>query len=85
LQIGEDVRHINRHGMMFAVFDQKQTITLINIAESASLSAPMTALWTDDPIYADYLTATFEMLWKQSVPAAERIQELLDQGPPKAA
>jgi hypothetical protein len=41
-------------------------------------------IYTDDPTYASYLEATFEMLWKQSVPAEERIKELLEQGPPQA-
>ena len=58
-------------------------MTAISIAESASLNAPLTALWTDDPIYAEYLASTFEMLWAQAVPAEERIRELLEQGPPQ--
>ena len=84
LQIGEELRHIDRHGVMFVVFDRKHSITALNIPESPSLNAPMAALWTDDPAYAEYLAATFEMLWKQSVPAEERIQDLLEQGPPLA-
>ncbi|MFZ0926349.1 MAG: helix-turn-helix domain-containing protein [Halobacteriota archaeon] len=82
LQIGEEVRHIDEHGLMFVVFDRRHSMTVINIAESSSLNAPMTALWTDDPTYAEYLAATFEMLWKKSVPAEEHIQKLLKQGPP---
>jgi hypothetical protein len=38
-------------------------------------------LWADDPTYANYLSATFDMLWKQAVPAEERIKELLKEGP----
>ena len=41
-------------------------------------------IWTDDSKYAQYLTVTFEMLWKQAVPAEKRIQDLLEQGPPQA-
>ncbi|MGZ7112200.1 MAG: hypothetical protein ACXVIU_12970, partial [Halobacteriota archaeon] len=48
-----------------------------------SLDQPMAALWTDDSTYAQYLTSTFEMMWQQSVPAEERIEELLKQGPPQ--
>lgn len=81
LSIGEEVRHIDQHGVMFVVFDQKHSITAISIAENASLNAPQAALLTDDPEYAQYLASTFEMLWERSVPAAERIQELLKQGP----
>ena len=84
LSIGEEVRHIDQHGVMFVVFDRKHSITAISIAESASLNAPQTALWTDDPAYAEYLASTFEMLWAQAVPAEERIRELLEQGPPQA-
>ncbi|HYA33311.1 MAG TPA: helix-turn-helix domain-containing protein [Candidatus Bathyarchaeia archaeon] len=83
LNIGEDVRHIDQHGVMFVVFDRKNSMTAINPAESASLTAPMVALWTDDPTYAEYLASTFEMLWKESIPAEERLQELLQQGPPE--
>jgi HTH-type transcriptional regulator, sugar sensing transcriptional regulator len=83
LHIGEEVRHTDQHGVMFVVYDRKQSMTNMNPPRSASLNAPMTALWTNDPTYALYLASTFEMLWKQAVPAEERIQELLEQGPPK--
>jgi HTH-type transcriptional regulator, sugar sensing transcriptional regulator len=83
LHIGEEVRHTDQHGVMFVVYDRKHSMTNMNPPRSASLNAPMTALWTDDPTYALYLASTFEMLWKQAVPAEERIQELLEQGPPK--
>jgi sugar-specific transcriptional regulator TrmB len=84
LQIGEEVRHIDRHGVLFVVFDRKHSMTAINPAESASLSAPTAILWTDDPIYAEYLASTWEMLWQQSIPAEARIRELLEQGPPQS-
>ncbi|HEX7515221.1 MAG TPA: hypothetical protein VF393_06505 [archaeon] len=51
---------------------------------AVSLDQQMAALWSDDPTYAQYLMSTFEMLWQQSVPVEERIQELLEQGPPQA-
>jgi sugar-specific transcriptional regulator TrmB len=84
LNIGSEVRHIDEHGVMFTVSDGKYSLTAIHIAESASLNAPLTVLYSDDPVYARYLRATFEMLWKQAIPAEERIQELLEQGPPQA-
>jgi len=84
LSIGEEVRHIDRHGVMFVVYDRKHSMMPLHIPTSSSLNAPMTALWTDDPVYAEYLASTFEMLWQQSVPAEARIQELLKQGPPQA-
>jgi sugar-specific transcriptional regulator TrmB len=84
LNIGEEVRHTNQQGVLFVVFDRKHSMTNINPPGSASLNAPMAALWTDDPMYSLYLASTFEMLWEQSVPAEQRIQELLEQGPPQA-
>jgi HTH-type transcriptional regulator, sugar sensing transcriptional regulator len=83
MAIGEDVRHIDRHGIMFVVFDRKISISAINAeVKRISLNEPVSGLWTDDPAYAQYLTSTFEMLWRQSIPAEQRIQELLKQGPP---
>jgi len=84
LSIGEEVRHIEKHGVMFVVFDRKQSISAIHIPDSASLNAPMTALWTDDPAYANYLATAWEVLWEHSIPAELRIQELLAQGPAQA-
>jgi sugar-specific transcriptional regulator TrmB len=84
LNIGEEVRHIDRHGVLFVVFDRKQSITAIEPADSASLTAPMVGLWTNSIMYAEYLATTFEMVWKESIPAEKRIQQLLQQGPPQA-
>jgi hypothetical protein len=84
IAIGEDVRHIDQHGITFVVFDRKISISAINAEiKRISLNEPVSGLWTDDPTYAQYLASTFEMLWKQSVPAEERMQELLKQGPPR--
>jgi hypothetical protein len=35
-------------------------------------------------IYANYLVSTLELLWEQAVPAAQRIEELVKEEPPKA-
>ena len=67
------------------MFDKKASIVGIHWElNHVSLDQPLTSLFTDDPTYAQYLTTTFEMLWKQSVPAEEHTQELLEQGPPQA-
>jgi sugar-specific transcriptional regulator TrmB len=85
IAIGEEVRHTDQRGIPFVVFDKKISISAINAEiRRVSLNAPVSGLWTDDPTYAQYLASTFEMLWRQSVPAEQRIQELLQQGPPKA-
>jgi len=80
---GEEVRYFGQEGVMFTIFDGASCMSGIN-ADIAhfSLDQPIAALWTDDPTYARYLTATFEMLWRQSVPASEQINVLLQQGPP---
>ncbi len=86
LDIGADVRHIeNYRGAYFGVFDKKTCISAINIdINHIKLDEPLSMLYTDDPVFADYLISTFEMLWERGVPAEERIQELLKQGPPRA-
>ncbi len=85
IAIGEEVRHIDEHGIMFVVFDRKTCISAINAeVNRISLSAPVSGLWTDDPAYAQYLASTFEMLWNQAIDAEERIQQLLKEGPPEA-
>jgi HTH-type transcriptional regulator, sugar sensing transcriptional regulator len=85
IAIGEEVRHIDEHGVMFVVFDRKTSISAINAeVKRISLNEPVSGLWTDDPAYAQYLASTFEMVWRQSIPAEQRIRELLRQGPPQA-
>jgi HTH-type transcriptional regulator, sugar sensing transcriptional regulator len=85
IAIGEEVRHIDQHGIMFVVFDRRISISAINAeVKRISLNEPVSGLWTDDPAYAQYLASTFEVVWGQSVPAELRIQELLERGPPQA-
>jgi sugar-specific transcriptional regulator TrmB len=86
LEVGEDLRHFDSYGgVFFAVVDRKHCVSAINVdINRIALNEPISLLWADDPKYAEYLTATFEMLWEQSIPAAERIKELQKQGPPQA-
>ncbi|MDD1720767.1 MAG: hypothetical protein LUP95_02125 [Euryarchaeota archaeon] len=85
LDIGEDVRHFDHYrGLYFAVCDRRHCLSAINIAiRHITLDEPASLVYTNDPVYADYLLSTFDMLWKQSVPAEERIHELLKQGTPQ--
>jgi len=87
LNIGEDIRHYDRYrGLFFGVIDRKICFSSINADISRiSLDEPSILLWTDDPIYAEYLASTFEMLWERSIPAAQRIEELLKEGGPPQA
>jgi sugar-specific transcriptional regulator TrmB len=80
---GVDVRCLDEyHGLYFSVSDRKTCASIINVdVQRTSLSAPTTAVWADDRTYARYLTATFELLWAQAVPAEQRIKELLDERP----
>ncbi|MGZ8892255.1 MAG: TrmB family transcriptional regulator [Halobacteriota archaeon] len=87
LDAGIEVRHYDKYsGLLFCAFDGKIGMSAINVADlkRVSLSQLVSVLWSDDPAFARYLVSTFELLWQQSVPAAERIQELLEQGPPQA-
>jgi sugar-specific transcriptional regulator TrmB len=86
LDVGEDVRHSEGYrGVYYGVFDRKHCISAINIdVKHVRLNEDASMLYASDPIYGEYLASTFELLWKQSVPAEQRVQELLEQGPPQA-
>ncbi len=85
LAIGEEICHLDGYrGVYFSTIDRKMCFNGINLdIRHLSLSEPIAIMYTDDPTYADYLAYTFELLWQQSVPAEERIQELLEDGPPQ--
>jgi sugar-specific transcriptional regulator TrmB len=82
LDIGADVRHLGDYrGAYYGVFDKQHCFSAINIdVKRLKLDEPLKMLYTDDPMYASYLISTFEMLWKQAIPAQQRIDELLEQG-----
>jgi len=82
--VGWELRHYNEHRVpFFVVIDSRESCSAVNPdAKSLSLNEPVTAFWTDDPSYAERLMSTFEIVWKRSVPAAQRIEELLKEGPP---
>jgi hypothetical protein len=84
LDNGEDVRYFPEYrGIFMLVGDGRESISSISIdVESLSIDTPVVALWSDEATYAEYLMSTFEMAWEQSIPAAQRIKELLKEGPP---
>jgi sugar-specific transcriptional regulator TrmB len=85
MENGEDIRYFGKEGISFAIFDRRICLSAINADfKRIALNEPIAALWTDDPTYARYIMSTFETMWEQSLPAVERIQELLKQGPPQA-
>lgn len=81
IDIGEEVRHLDGYrGAYYGVFDRKHCFSAINIEiTSHNLDEPATMLYADDSAFAKYLVATFEILWKRSTPAKERIRELQEQ------
>jgi hypothetical protein len=82
LDIGTDVRHVDQYqGIFMLVGDEKESISTMTVnGENLSIDTPVVALWSDDPTYIEYLLSTFEMVWEQSIPVAERIEELLKEG-----
>jgi len=80
LDIGEDLRHSDQIQELFMfVGDRKYSISAINIGiQEYTRDTPLTAFWSESPTYAEYLLASFENAWPEAVPAAERIQELLE-------
>jgi len=83
LDIGTDLRHVSQYqGIFMLVADRRESISSMSIdVERLSIDTPVIALRSDDPTYAEYLMATFETAWEQSIPAAERIEALLKVGP----
>jgi hypothetical protein len=82
LDMGADVRHFPQQGIFMLVGDRHESISSMSVdVDSLSIDTPVVALWSTDPTYAEYLMSTFELLWEQAVPAAQRIEELLKEGP----
>ena len=82
LEMGEDLRHSDLHYEIFMIVaDRLQSMSAINIGvREYTHDTPITAFWSESPVYAEYLLGSFENAWSQAVPARERIQELLRQG-----
>ncbi len=77
--MGEDLRHSDLHDEFFMIIgDRKQSLSAINIGVyDFTLATPITALWSEDPTYSEFLLASFETAWSQAVPAEQQIEELL--------
>jgi hypothetical protein len=82
VESGEDVRHSHDgRELWMVVGDGRQSVSATNIGiDDFTLDTPATAFWSDSPTYAQYLLDSFEHAWSQAVPAAERMQELSEQG-----
>jgi hypothetical protein len=85
LDIGEDLRHYPHYeGVYFAVVNKKHSISVTNLDIARISRNEPISLLSDNLADSDSLSSTFEVLWKQSVPAADRIQELLEGAPQQA-
>jgi len=80
LDAGEDIRHSDEvHEVFMFVGDKQQSISSLNIGvKEFTIDTPVTAFWSEDPTFAEYLLTSFEKVWSEAVPAEERIQELLE-------
>ena len=87
LDIGEDVRYFPQYqGIFMLIGDGRESISSISVdVKHLSIDTPVAALWnwSNDPTHAEYLMSIFETTWEQAVPAAQRIEELLKEGPPQ--
>ncbi|MGA7075719.1 MAG: helix-turn-helix domain-containing protein [Halobacteriota archaeon] len=76
---GIDVRHYdNYEGIRFLVADARESMTTITFdALRHGKDAGDTAFWTNSPEYAQYLEASFELLWDAADDATQRIDAVL--------
>ncbi|MGZ4919264.1 MAG: hypothetical protein ACXVIG_03240 [Halobacteriota archaeon] len=80
MDIGLDLRHSDQsHELFMFVGDKQHSISSINIgADEYTPDTPVIAFWSESPIYAEYLLASFESAWSDAISAEKRIQELLE-------
>lgn len=76
---GIDVRHYDNYaGIRFLVADARESMTTIVFDELRhGKDAGDTAFWTNSPEYAQYLEASFELLWDATTDATQRIEAVL--------
>jgi len=77
-----DVCHAGyNHRMFMIIADTKSISSKSIITESLSMGSPIVAFWSDNATYAEFLMSVFERVWEQAIPAAQRIEELLNGRP----
>ena len=76
---GIEVRHYDNYaGMRYLVADTRESLTTITFdALRHGKDASDTAFWTNSPEFAQYLEASFELLWNEGVEAAQRVDAVL--------
>jgi hypothetical protein len=78
VDIGEEIRHVDRYqGAFMVVGDKKESISSIYLdLEELSLDDALRAFWTDNQSYTDYLMSTFDFEWNGAVDAKKILLEL---------
>jgi sugar-specific transcriptional regulator TrmB len=76
---GIEVRHYDDYaGMRYIVADTRESLTTITFdALRQGKDAYDTAFWTNSPEFAQYLEASFELLWNGGVEAPQRVDAVL--------
>jgi sugar-specific transcriptional regulator TrmB len=87
---GVEVRHYNSYeATHFFIVDARESLTTITFDTLRyGKDATDTAFWTNSPEYAQYLEASFELLWDAATDATQVIDgvlEEIDQGRTRAA
>ncbi len=80
IAIGEDIRRSNAAFELFMfVADRRDSISAVNVGMDYTLKTPVTAFWSEDPTYAEYLLTSFEAAWAEAEPAARPTDALVAQ------
>jgi sugar-specific transcriptional regulator TrmB len=76
---GIEMRHYDNYaGMRYLVADTRESLTTIAFdALRHGKDASDTAFWTNSAEFAQYLEASFELLWNDGVDAAQRVNAVL--------
>jgi sugar-specific transcriptional regulator TrmB len=75
-----EIRHNDEYqGIRFLVADPKENFTLVTFDPTRRVTDPLNAwFWTNSSEYGDYLKENFELVWTQSVDAAEWIEKMYE-------
>jgi sugar-specific transcriptional regulator TrmB len=77
---GVQVRHYdNYEATHFLIVDARESLTTITLDTVRHVKdANDTAFWTNSPEYAQYLEASFELVWSAAIDAAQGIDAILE-------
>jgi len=71
LNNGEEVRLLDPYqGTFMLVADSRESISAMTVsADQLALDDPIVVFWTDNKVYAEFLSSTFEAAWNRAVEA----------------